>query len=68
MLCIKQDILAYSKYSFIAGKSVSNEIEHIKERETNFRAFKEEVVGKIMICSNIQTSISLWREDLETVI
>ena len=33
MLYIKEDILASRPYSFITGKSVSKEMEHIKEIE-----------------------------------
>ena len=43
MLYIKKDILSSSTYFFITGKSVSNDMEHIKERISDFRAFKEEV-------------------------
>ena len=43
MLYIKKDILASSRYTFITRKSVSKEMEHIKERIADFRAFREEV-------------------------
>ena len=43
-------------------------MEHIKERIADFRDFKEEVGMKKITCNNIQTSISLWKEYLETVI
>ena len=43
-------------------------MEHIKERIDDFGAFKEEAVMNKIICKHIQTSISLWNEDLETVI
>ena len=43
-------------------------MEHIKERIADFRAFKEEVGMNKIICNKIQTSISLWKEYLETVI
>ena len=43
-------------------------MEHIKERIAHFRDFKEELVRYDMICNKIQTSISLWQEDMETVI
>ena len=43
-------------------------MEYIKERIYDFGAFKEEVGTNKIICSKIQTSISLWKEDLETVI
>ena len=68
MLYIKKDILAQRTYSLIKGKSVSKEMEYIKERIADLGAFKEEVVTNKIICNNIQTSISLWKEDLENVI
>ena len=43
-------------------------MEHIKETIADFGAFKEEVVMNEMICNKTQTSISLWKEDLETMI
>ena len=43
-------------------------MEHIKERIADFGSFKEEVGMNKIICNNIQTSISLWKEDLETLI
>ena len=49
-------------------KIVSRDIEHIKERITDFIAFKEEVGINEMICSNIQTIILLWNEDFKTTI
>ena len=67
-LCYIFNILEFSTYSFITGKSVFKEIEHIKERIADFGDFKEEVGRNEMICNKIHTSISLWKEDLETVI
>ena len=43
-------------------------MEHIKEWIADFVYFKEEVGRNEIICNKIQTSISLWKEDLETVI
>ena len=43
-------------------------MEHIKERIADFGDFKEEVGMNKIIYNKIQTSISLWKEDLETVI
>ena len=43
-------------------------MEHIKERIADFGAFKEEVGTNKIICNKIQTSIQLWKEDLETAI
>ena len=67
MVYIKKEILALITYSFITGKSVSKENEHIKESISNFGDFKEEVGMNEIICNKIQTSISLWKEVLETV-
>ena len=61
-------ILASSTYYFVTGKLVSKENEHIKESIAHFRAFKDEVGRTEMICNKIQTSISLWKEDLEAMI
>ena len=66
--CYIFNILAFSTYSFITGKLVSKEIEHIKYRIADFGAFKEEVGRNEMICNKIHTSISLWKEDLEILI
>ena len=68
MLYIKKDILVSSTYYFCTGKSASKEIENIQERIPDFTSFKEEVGRNEIICNKIQTSISLWKEDLETVI
>ena len=43
-------------------------MEHIKEILAYFVAFKEEVGMNEIIYNKIQKSISLWKEDLETVI
>ena len=67
-LYIKKYIPESNTCSFITGKSVSKDIEHIKERVSDFGSFKEEVGMNKIICNKIQTSISLWNEDLETVI
>ena len=63
MVYSKKDIISSSTYSFITGNSVSKENEHIKESIADFETFKEEVGMNKMICNNIQTSISLWKED-----
>ena len=57
MLYIKKDILESSTYSFITGKSVLKQIEHIKERISDSGAFKEEVGMNKIICNKIKTSI-----------
>ena len=68
MLYIRRYILAARTYRIITGKSLSKDMEHIKERIAYFGALKEEVGMKKIICNKIQTSISLRKEDLETVI
>ena len=42
ILYIRKDILALITYYFITGKSVSKDMEHIKEIIADFGAFKEE--------------------------
>ena len=59
MLCLKKYIIASSTYFFIRGKSVSKEIEYIKERIADFGSFKEEVGMTEIICNKIQKSTSL---------
>ena len=68
MLYIKKDIIASITYSFCTRKSVSKFIENIKERIAYFTVFKEEFGENEIICNKIQTSISLWKDYLETVI
>ena len=43
-------------------------MEHIKERIADLGASKEEAKGIEITCNTIQTSISLWKEYLETMI
>ena len=43
-------------------------MEHIKERISDFGAFKEEAIWIEITCNTIQTSISLWKDYLETMI
>ena len=43
-------------------------MDHVKEKMADFGAFKEEVGINKIICNKIQTGISLWKEDFETVI
>ena len=43
-------------------------MEHIKDRMADFVAFKEELVIQEMIYNKIQTIVSFWKEDLETVV
>ena len=68
MMYIRKDILAVRTYFFITGKSISKDMEHIKERIADFRNFKEEARGIEITCNTIQSSISLWEEYLETMI
>ena len=68
MVYIRKYILALRTYYFITGKSISKDTEHIKERIADFRAFKEEARGIEITCNTIQTSISLRKEYLETMI
>ena len=67
MLYIKNDNIVFSTYYFIIGNSVSKYMEHIKYRIGDFTPFNEEVVINEIICNKIKTIISLWKEDLDTV-
>ena len=68
MLYISKDVLAVITYYFITGKSLSKDMEHIKERISDFGAFKEDKRKIKITCNTIQTCISLWKEYLETMI
>ena len=68
MVYIRNDILSVRTYCFIRGKSISKDMEHIKERIADFISFKEEAGEIKMTCNTIQTSISLWKEYLENMI
>ena len=68
MIYIRKDILSVRIYCFITGKSISKDMEHIKEIIADFEAFKEEARGIEITRNTIQTSISLWREYLENMI
>ena len=68
MIYIRKDILSVRTHSFITGKSISNYMEHIKERIADFGAFKDEAKGIEITLNTIQSSISLWKEYLETMI
>ena len=57
MLYIRKYIISLRTYCFITGKSVSKDMEHIKERISDFRAFKEEVGMNEITCNKIRTSI-----------
>ena len=43
MFYIRKELLALGTYYFITGKSVSKQMEHIKQRIADFGAFKEQV-------------------------
>ena len=68
MVYIRKDILSVRTHSFITGKSISNDMEHIRERIADFGDFKDEARGIEITCDTIQSSISLWKEYLETMI
>ena len=58
MIYIRKDILSVRTYCFITGKSISKDMEHIKDRIAGFGAFEEEARGIEITCNTIQTSIS----------
>ena len=57
MIYIRKDILSVKTHSFITGKSISNDMEHIKERIADFGAFKNKAKGIERTCNTIQSSI-----------
>ena len=63
MIYIRKDILSVITYYFITGNSISKYMDHIKERIADFGAREIEIT-----CNNIQKSISLWKEYLDTMI
>ena len=67
MICIKKDILAIRTYSFIPGMSRKQIMEHILERKADFEAFKNGAQLIENTCNTIQSSISLWKDYLETM-
>ena len=68
IIYIRKDILSVRTHSFITGKSISKDMEHINERIADFGAFNEEAKGIEITCNTIQTSISIWKEYLEIMI
>ena len=68
MLYIKEDIISSSTYYFCTGKSVSKDMENIKDIIDDSVTFKEEVGRNETISNKIQTIISLCKENLEAVI
>ena len=67
MIYIRKDILSVVTYSSITRVSISNNMEHIKEKIANFGAFKNKAKGIERICNIIQSSILLWKDNLETM-
>ena len=53
---------------FFTGESVSKYMENVKERIAYFTDCKEYFGRNEIIYNNIHTNISLWKEDLESVI
>ena len=53
---------------FCTGKSVSKDIEHIKDIIAGSAVFKEGFGRNEIRCNNIQKIISLWKDYLETFI
>ena len=68
MLYIKEDIISSSTYYFCTGKSVSKDMENIKDIIDDSVTFKEEVGRNETISNKIQTIISLCKDNLEAVI
>ena len=68
MIYIRKDIPKVRTYYFITGMSKTKNMEHILERKADFEDFKNEAKLIEKICNTIQSSISLWKEYLETMI
>ena len=67
MIYIRRDILTVRTYSFITEMSKTKNMEHILERKADFEAFKNKAQLIERTCTTIQSSISLWKEYLETM-
>ena len=67
MIYIRKDILPFITYSFITGMSRTKNMEHSLERKADFEAIKNEAQLILKTCNTIQSSISLWKEYLETM-
>ena len=67
MIYIRKDIPTIRTYYFITGMSKKINMEHILERKADFEAFKNEAQLTEKTCNTIQSSISLWKEYLETM-
>ena len=66
MIYIRKDILTVIKYT-ITGMSRTKKMEHILQREDDFESFKNGAQVIERTCNTIQSSISLWKEYLETM-
>ena len=53
MIYIRKEILSVRTYCLITGKSISKDMEHIKERIADFGAFKVESRGIKITCNTI---------------
>ena len=67
MIYIRKYILAVRTYYFINGMSRTKNMEHILERKADFEAFKNGAQLIEKTCNTIKSSISLWKEYLETM-
>ena len=67
MIYIREDILEVRTYYFITGMSRTKNTEHILERTAYYEAFKNGAQLIEKTCNTIQSSISLWKEYLETM-
>ena len=67
MIYIRKDILAVRTYYLITWMSRTKNMEHILERKDDFEAFKNGAQLLERTCNTIQSSISLWKEYLETM-
>ena len=63
MLYICIDILASNIYYFCTGKSLSKDVENIKEIISKFKVFKEQFEKNETMCNVIHHSISLWKDE-----
>ena len=64
---IRKYILAVITYLFITGMSRTKNMEHILERKADFESFKNGARVIERTCNTINSSISLWKEYLETM-
>ena len=61
MIYIRKYIMSVITYCFITGKLISKDMEHIKERIADFRAFKEKARWIKITCNTIQKIIFYGR-------